>query len=169
MVTLDDILTELQSREDCDFRSATRPPALPPDVRLPDDLAMFYSQFSEARLFGPDDPRCHISAPADFVNIGLAVCSERTTDPVQEYWYALAHVRDGNYFAIDLHPSRLGRCYDVFHECFLDMPDECAIIALSFTELLQRTAAAGDNAWWLAGFKGYGYGAELRSDSAADD
>lgn len=167
MRSLDEIIEELNSREDCVFRPATRLPDLPPGLTLPHDLALFYSRFSEARLSGRDDPSYHISAPSGFVNIGIAVCGEHTRHPVQDFWFALAHVQDGNYFAIDLHPSRLGRCYDIFHETYL--PDECKIIALSFTELMNQIAAADDDCWWLdEKFLGYGYGAKLRYDQTHD-
>jgi hypothetical protein len=50
----------------------------------------------------------------------------------------------------------LGRCYDCFHETF-GSPGYCSVIALSFTELLNRLAEAGDTAFWLdEHFRGYG-------------
>ena len=81
---------------------------------------------------------------------------EPTTAGIEYSWYALAHVRDGNYFGIDLLPQRLGRCYDCFHETY-GSPGYCKVIALSFTELLNYLAGAGDEPFWLAeGFRGYG-------------
>ena len=70
-------------------------------------------------------------------------------------------MQDGNYFAIDCHPSRLGNCYDAFHET-IDLLDYCKVIARSFTELMNRAAEDRDNAWWLdEKFKGYGYADKL--------
>jgi hypothetical protein len=157
MRPLDNILDELQFRDDCTFRPATRLPELPQGLRLPDDLSAFFGRFSEARLFGhPSDPRYHIPPPEEFVQIGIAILGQQTTEPVQQGWYTLADVRDGNYIAIDCHPSRLGYCYDAFHET-IHLVSYCKVIAHSFTELMNIAAAAGDDAWWLKhGFKGYG-------------
>jgi antitoxin YokJ len=92
----------------------------------------------------------------EFVQVGMAIIGEATGDGVERSWYALADVQDGNYLAIDLHPQRLGRCYDCFHETFGE-PGYCAVIALSFAELLNRLAAAGDSAFWLEDdFHSYG-------------
>ncbi len=73
---------------------------------------------------------------------------------------------DGNYIAIDCNPSRLGYCYDAFHET-IDLLDHCKVIARSFTELMNRAAEAGDNACWLGDkFDTYGYANELGSHGA---
>jgi hypothetical protein len=167
MRSLDDILNELAARGDCTFRAATRMPALPDGLQLPPDLATFYSHFSEARLFGDaSDPRYHIPPPDEFLQIGIAIYGQPTSQPVQRSWFALAHVQDGNYIAIDCHPSRLGYCYDAFHET-IDLLDYCKIIAHSFTEFMNRAIEAGDDAWWLSDrFETYGYADKL-GDSAA--
>jgi hypothetical protein len=158
MRTFDDILNELQTRDDCVFRPATRLPALPHGLQVPPDLVAFYSRFSEAKLFGdPSDPRYHIPPPEEFVQIGIAIYGESTAEPVQQSWYALAHVQDGNYIAIDCHPSRLGYCYDAFRETINSL-NYCQVIAHSFTELMDRAAESRDEAWWLNDkFEMYGY------------
>lgn len=163
MRSLDDLLDELLSRDDCVFRPPTRLPTLPDGLQLPADLAQFYTRFGGARLFGePADPRYQIPLPEGFVQIGVAIYGEPTGEPVQRSWYALAHVQDGNFIAIDCHPSRLGYCYDAFHETIDDL-SYCTVIARSFTELLERAAVAGEEAWWLEdGFEGYGTADELR-------
>lgn len=158
MKSLDEVIAELQGRVDCHFRPATRLPATPPNLRMPPDLIAFYQRFSEARLFSDDgsDPRFHILPPDDFVQVGEAIRGEPTTSGIESSWYALADVRDGNYFGIDLLPQQLGRCYDCFHETYGD-PGYCTVIALSVTELLNDLAKSGDEAFWLAeGFRGYG-------------
>lgn len=162
MRSLNDILDDLQSRADCTFRPASQLPVLPDGLQLPPDLAAFYRRYSEAKLFGdPSDPRYHLSRPKKFVQIGLAIYGEPTPNPLQQSWFALAHVQDGNYIAIDCHPSRLGYCYDAFHET-IDLLDYCNVITRSFTELMNRVAEAGDEAWWLdKDFKGYGHADKL--------
>lgn len=167
MRPLDDILNELQTRDDCNFRPATRLPALPDGLHLPPDLAAFYSRFSEAKLFGhPSDPRYHIPPPEKFVQIGIAIYGQPTSEPAQRSWFALAHVQDGNYIAIDCSQSWLGYCYDAFHET-IDLLDYCEVIALSFTEFMNRAAKAGDEAWWLGDrFETYGYADKLGESTA---
>lgn len=158
MKSLDELIAELQSRADCHFRPATGLPLIPPDLRLPPDLVAFYEWFSEARLFSDDghDPPCHLLPPGEFAQVGEAILGEATTASVERSWYAVAHVRDGNFLGIDLAPARLGRCYDCFHETYGE-PGYCNVIALSFTELLHRLAEAGDKAFWLdEQFHGYG-------------
>jgi hypothetical protein len=162
MQSIATVLNKLQSRKDCTFRPATRLPKLPRGLALPPDLEQFYTRFSEAKLFGhPSDPRYHILPPNEFLQIGFAIYGQPTTEPLQQSWYALAHVQDGNYIAIDCHPDRLGYCYDAFHETVDDL-SYCQVIAHSFTELMDRALEAGDHAWWLdAKFKGYGYADKL--------
>jgi len=161
------ILDELQARHDCHFQPATRLPELPDGLLLPDDLQAFYSRFSEARLFGNFyDPRYHIQRPEEFVQIGVAILGNESREPIQRSWYALAHVQDGNYIAIDCHPDRLGYCYDAFHET-IHLLDYCQVIARSFTELVNRAAATGDDAWWLRNdLKMYGYADQFLSPPA---
>ena len=158
MKSLEELLALLQSRADCQFSRPSGLPSIPPDFRLPDDLAAFYEQFSEAGLFSDDgfDPRCHILPPDQFAQVGSFILGEATTTGIECSWFALADVRDGNYIAIDLLPSRLGWCYDCFHETYGD-PSYCEVIALSFTELLNHLADAEDRLFWLEDdFKGYG-------------
>jgi hypothetical protein len=167
MRTLDDILNDLQSRDDCIFRLASGLPALPVGLHLPPDVAAFYSRFSEAKLFGgSSDPCYQIPAPEEFVQIGIAIHGQPTSAPVQRSWFALAHVQDGNYIAIHCSPSRLGYCYDAFHET-IDLLDHCKVIAHSFTELMNRASEAGNEAWWLGDrFETYGYADKLGDSSA---
>ena len=158
MKSFDQIIAELQSRADCHFRLATHLPTIPLDLRLPPDLVAFYERFSEASLFTHDvlDAPCQILPPADFLQVGEAIMGEPTTVGIERSWYALADVRDGNYIAIDLLPERLGRCYDCFHETYGE-PGYCTVIALSFTELLNRVAQAEGKPFWLEEtFDGYG-------------
>jgi hypothetical protein len=157
MKSFEDIIADLLSRVDCHFHRETGLPQIPADLRLPSDLTAFYARFSEAQLFGdPLDPRCHLLPPDEFVQVGAAIIGQATNEGIERSWYALAHVQDGNYLAIDLLPARLGWCYDCFHETYGE-PGDCKVISLSFTELLNRLADAGDSPFWLdPNFTGYG-------------
>jgi hypothetical protein len=158
MKSYDELIAELQTRPNCHFRPATRLPVTPRDLQLPPDVIRFYQRFSEARLFGDScDPRYQILPPEKFVQIGEAVPGgEATTVGIEQSWYALVDVRDGNFFGIDLLPERLGWCYDCFHETY-GMAGYCKVLAQSFTELLNYIVEGGDKAFWLADdFHGYG-------------
>lgn len=158
MKLLDKVIAELQSRADCHFRPATGTPLIPADLRLPADVVAFYKWFGDARLFSDDglSPRCRILPPEQFVQVGDAIMGEPTTVGIERSWYAIADVCDGNYLGIDLLPSRLGWCYDCFHETY-GCPGYCKVIARSFTELLNCFSKAGDSVFWLnQDFRGYG-------------
>jgi antitoxin YokJ len=157
MKSIEELIRELEVRPDCHFYSPLGLPFVPPDLVLPHDLAVFYERYGEARLFGEKcDPRCHILPPEEFVQVGIDIWGEATTEGIERSWYGLAHVQDGNYFAIDLLPTRLGWCYDCFHETYRE-PGYCKGIARSLTELLTQVADAGDRAFWLdAEFRGCG-------------
>jgi hypothetical protein len=153
--SLEQTVDELQSRPDCHFRPAAGKPSIPSDLRLPPDLASFYERFSEARLFCEDgDPRQSILPPHEFVQVGTYIFGYPTTEGIERTWYAIANVQDGNFLAIDLLPDRVGRCYDCFHETY-GLPGHCKVIALSFTELLNRLAEASGKPFWLH-VEGYG-------------
>jgi hypothetical protein len=158
MKSFDEIVAELRGRPDCHFRPATRLPVLPPDLRLPPDLAAFYERFSEARLFISDrgEARCSIQSPEELVQVGQVILGCPTVEGIERSWYAVVNVCEGDYVAIDLLPERLGRCYDCFHETY-GWPGYCTVIALSFTELLNCLAEMDDWLFWLDdAFQGYG-------------
>jgi hypothetical protein len=171
MRPLHDVLDGLVARGDCTFGRSRGLPVLPEGLKLPADLAMFYARFGEARLFGRasdsgriSNPLYHFLPPNAFVQIGLAIIGEETPEPLQRSWYALAHVQDGNYLAIDCYPRRLGYCYDAFHETVCD-PSYCKVIARSFTELMNVAAEEENRAWWLTRER-YGYANALGGSGA---
>ncbi len=166
MRSIGKVLEELQARSNCVFKPGNLLPSVPEGLRLPRDVATFYSRFSEARLFEkPGDSRYRIVRPAEFVPIGQAILGRASCVPLQYSWFALADVLDGNYLAIDCDPDRLGYCYDAFHET-IERLDYCKVIARSFTELMNRALEAGDEAWWLGErFETCGYADRLVGDS----
>ncbi len=66
-----------------------------------------------------------------------------------DYWYLLARGSSGEGISIDLHPDRLGRCYDSFWDRH-GLAGSCPVIALSFLDLLTRLMDSGGAHWyWL--------------------
>lgn len=158
--SLDDIIKELAAWPDCEFEPSAGLPSIGAPLRLPDDLAAYYSQYGEARLFGKNSPAYRIVPPDDFVQVNYAVLGEwADEDSPESSMYALVDLLDSNYVAIDLAPERCGLMYDVFHETVGDLR-RYKIIAKSFTEFLSGAANAHGRAWWLDPyFVGYGYAA----------
>jgi antitoxin YokJ len=56
---------------------------------------------------------------------------------------------------IDLHPARLGRCYDAFWDRFA-VAGSMAVVATSFTDFLTRVIEAGGAAYWSGQALGMG-------------
>jgi hypothetical protein len=76
---------------------------------------------------------------------------------ISDNWYRVARQDIQENISIDLHPMRLGRCYDSFwdrHAVRGDSP----IVAMTFPELLERLFnQRGEHWYWLEpGYKGYG-------------
>jgi hypothetical protein len=158
--SLDDIIKELSGWPDCIFQPSVGLPNINAPLRLPDDLVAYYSQFSEARLFGRNSPAYRIVPPHDLAQVNYAVVGEwAEEDSPEGSMYALVDLLDSNFVAIDLAPQRCGLMYDVFHETVGSLR-RYKIIAQSFTEFLSGAANAHGRHWWLDPyFVGYGYAA----------
>jgi hypothetical protein len=63
-------------------------------------------------------------------------------------WIAVADVQDGNYLALSVESGHAGEVIDCFHET-VGAPGQSAIVALSFTEMLEGLLASRD-CFWLA-------------------
>jgi hypothetical protein len=67
----------------------------------------------------------------------------------------LVNVQDGNYLAINVEPGHVGEVLDCFHET-VGQPGWTKIIALSFTELLDRLLSSSRCFWLMKKHKAYG-------------
>ena len=133
-------------------------PTIQSGLALPLDVRTFYEAAGGVRLYEKGGWANRIVGPAEFVPADLVFWGEQTTaDGPESAWYAVADVQDGNYLLIDLNPSRLGRCYDGFHETYRT-PGYMAVVAESFTEMLERLYRQGNNqSYWLQdGFQSRG-------------
>jgi hypothetical protein len=149
----DELLDELARRPDCVLAAAAGQPRLPAgENRLPSDLVRFYERCGGALIHtDPPDFGLQVRAPAD---LGLAndeLVAGAFVEPgdISEHWYVIANGIGStiDLISIDLHPDRLGRCYDSFSEVHAS-PGDCAIVATSFTDLLRRALEAPRDAWW---------------------
>jgi antitoxin YokJ len=93
----------------------------------------------------------------------LMETKDRTTEyslrkDISIHWYHLCRgAIPTEHIVIDLHPDRLGRCYDAFLQNYAT--GDMKIVALSFTELLSILATCnGDDLFWdRDSFKSLGY------------
>ncbi|MDP9765983.1 SMI1/KNR4 family protein [Deinococcus enclensis] len=148
-MTLDALVTEIWQHPDCDVTPApARPVSISTyeDLQLPQDVRDFYASCDGAVLFNNTEyPYAIVPGrevvPPDPAIEGECVCGETT---ISDTWVIIAHDLNGDKIALDLHPSRLGRCYD----CFFG--NDYQVIATSFTDFLTRLYRnGGDYPYWL--------------------
>jgi hypothetical protein len=133
----------------CSLEPPGGPPPLEPRHALPDDLRAFYEACGGARLFEGAHYAVRISGPAELVPSNPEIIGEQVDDDITSSWYIVARDDEGNAISIDLEPARLGRCYDSFVDVH-GVAGSCAVVALSFTELVERlVASAGGHWYWL--------------------
>ena len=127
--------------------------------QLPADLKRFYARCGGAQLFREEDAPYEILEPDLVRSVSLDVlgpdCPADELPPPS--WFSLCYVQDSNYVAIDLPPTPSGEVWfiDCFHET-IGLKDESAIIALSFTEFLERALASEGRHYWLGEHPSYG-------------
>jgi hypothetical protein len=124
-------------------------PHLQPEVILPPDLVTFYASASGAVIFSEAEYPYFIVGPDRFAPANPIIVGEPCSDDISAWWYTLAHDGNGDYLTIDLHPDRIGRCYDSFHETH-GLVGQIPVIARSFQDLLLRLIKnSGSYPYWL--------------------
>jgi hypothetical protein len=143
----------------------------------PRDMATFYHRTDGAELFGRGDSAAYRIVSAESVEpLDWGELPEKhgmnTRGPDGRIWYRFAWLADGSWLAINLDPNRRDprprdpdnyRYDDLFHaichgnKTTQGKPGQDPVIALSFTELLERLLESGGRPYWLdAAFPGYG-------------
>jgi hypothetical protein len=162
MADLDNLIAQLEAHPDC----VLLPPAGLPQLaagedRLPADLERFYRMFGGALIFPDSDYGLQVRAPDEVVLSNSEPAFQGRVEPgdISEHWYLIANGMGSqiDLLSIDLHPERLGRCYDSFWDVHAS-PGDCAVVATSFTDLLRRALNGPKDAWWwtVDGFEGLG-------------
>ncbi|WP_147372580.1 SMI1/KNR4 family protein [Calidithermus terrae] len=142
----------IRNTPDCEVAApAARGPALPEGLLLPPDLEEFYSLCDGLVLFKSAEYTYRILPvekfePMDRAFYGECWCGDEV---ISGSWFFVAENWNADKIAIDLHPRRLGRCYD----CFVG--ESYPVIACSFEELLKALYEnRGEYTYWLKpGFK----------------
>jgi hypothetical protein len=128
---------------------------LDPTLSLPEDLKEFYDFCGGADLFLDEDYGFRIVSPSELkpatpeIHRILYAQNRATYDnDISAWWYFLgkSHGPEEG-IVIDLHPERLGRCYDGYVGTYAST--DCRVIALSFTEALEwLLKAEGRELFW---------------------
>jgi hypothetical protein len=151
-------LLELAARRsDCVVAPPRGVPAIRSGLMLPNDVVAFYQRCGG--LAFPEGPLA-VVGPELFIPTDEALTDPLNPDALTAGCYLVVEEdRDldtGVRAGIDLHPERAGKCYELFWDAYGDSMD---VIALSFTELVERILAfEGETiAYWLADdFEPYG-------------
>jgi antitoxin YokJ len=149
VVAVEHVLEKIANTAGCSLLPPKGMPTFGAKYRLPDDLTRFYELCGGAMLFQQKDYHALIVPPDRVVPANPVIVGQEYADDITASWHIIADDGNGDYLTIDLHPERLGRCYDSFHETH-GLVGDCPIIARSFSELLHRLHEnAGAHWYWL--------------------
>jgi hypothetical protein len=147
-------------------------PAVPDDERprvLPPDLAKFFHHTEGAEILSQSRVACHIHPATEMNLLAWGEVSDHLRDndyPNGHIWYRLATLPDGSWLAINPCPDspqhlreQLGReFYSGGHVAICHCsastqgkPGKNPVIAISFTELLERLMDGDGQPYWLEG------------------
>ncbi len=129
------------------------PPRGRPAVRagdvLPDDVGRFYDRCGGAIIRVGHPYGLELRRSDQLLQSNPLLVQDDLPGDISEHWYVIANgVGSGiDLISIDLHPARLGRCYDSFWDVHAS-PGNCAVVAVSFTDLLDRAMRSHADVWW---------------------
>jgi len=119
-------------------------------LTLPDDLRQFYEICGGLVLFVDANFVWRIVGPHELVPTNLEVIGEQVEDDITSTWFVIARQPGASsaLISIDLGPKRLGWCYDSDFGVH-GLVGDCAILAYSFTELLEQLIdSRGQELFW---------------------
>lgn len=161
------LLDQVGRTRDCKIVAPSGQPLLRDGERLPEDLAEFFRLAGGAAFFEHSDYAIRVVAPEEFVRANPAIVGVDCPDDISDAWYIVARGGPEEVITIDCSADRTGRCYDSFWDSH-GVAGSCRIVALSFTDLLQRLLSNDGAYWYWLGDRGpaYGdaYGVQLGSD-----
>jgi len=117
---------------------------------IPGDMRRFYEIAGGADFYPEAEFSFKILSPEEVLPANPKIVGSVIDDDISKWWYLIASDDAGEFVSIDLHPDRLGRCYDSFWDRH-GVPGSCSIVALSFTQMLEGFwKARGAQPYWLA-------------------
>lgn len=151
-----DILTEIENTKDCIISKLERP-IKKLSFELPKDLEYYLKNYSFIVLFQNADYSIKIVGVSEFKRANPVIVGEEAEDNISHNCYIIADDNNSQYITIDLTKDKLGYCYDSFWDRH-GVVGKQAVIAQSFTELLERLYNSKGQSWYWtdSNFKSYG-------------
>ncbi|WP_420852123.1 SMI1/KNR4 family protein [Paenibacillus hamazuiensis] len=149
-VRIAEILELLGKEQDCTlFPPNNFLPEIEKNLVMPDDLKEFYKLCGGVRLFESQLYPITIVRPDEFVLANPVIVGERCEEDISANWYIIGKEGLSQFITINLRSEQNGRCYDSFVDRH-GIVGECPIIAVSFTDLLERLLHNKGQRWyWL--------------------
>lgn len=143
------LIEKIKTLPNCTVYPAKGLPKTEAKHSLPADLKEFYELCGGITLFKNESYIANIVPPDEFVLANSVIIGELCEEDVTSEWYIIANDGNGDYLTIDLGYKRLGKCYDSFWDRH-GVVGECAVIALSFKDLIERLIKNNGQHWyWL--------------------
>ena len=148
MRKINEIIVEIERDKECMVQKLSIPHKNVPSG-LPEDLT-FYLENYHSIVFFPEAPySIKIVGLTEFERANKVLIGEEHKEDMSHNWFLIADDSNSQYITIDLSKDRWGYCYDSFWDRY-GVVGEQAIIAKSFTELLERIYACKGQQWyWL--------------------
>lgn len=141
------ILKMLNETKYCNVFSPRGFPEIEEGDVLPQDLLEFYTICGGVELFTNSDFGISIVAPDKFMLANPIIVGEKCEYDISSHWYTLGDLGSGNYITIDLHPDRLGKCYDSHWDSH-GVVGSSTVVATSFTDFLNRILISEGKSWY---------------------
>jgi hypothetical protein len=118
--------------------------------KLDAETRAFYLHCDGAELFTSPDSPYRILPLEEITRVRLAMFAGDDDEFGSPLLYALCYVQDGNYVAVDTSGAAASSrpLRDCFHER-IATPENCPIIASSFSQFLEQALASGGKLYWL--------------------
>lgn len=144
-----ELIDEIKNSKDCFVYPPCGIPVIGENFKLPSDLKKFYEVCGGIYLFKNKKYGFEIVKPKEFVLANPLIIGELCEEDISSKWYIICKDSEDNYITIDLCKEKNGRSYDSFWDRH-GVVGECSVIAISFTELVERLFRnKGKSLYWL--------------------
>jgi antitoxin YokJ len=146
------LIEAARTTPECIVHSPRGLPKIDPHHQLPNDVQEFYRLCSGVDLYTRSAygvslvPPNRVVVANPVILVGVTPADLEATRGEDHWsWYIIGEAPNALYVTIDLHPERLGRCYDSHWELH---PSDSEEIATSFTELFRRLLESRGGLWY---------------------
>lgn len=152
---MNSLLEMIRNSKSCIVFPSSGMPQISGKHSLPEDLKEFYMECGGIKFFVDSDYAIEIVGPDKLVLSNPVILPEGWEEDVPEDdisndWYIVAEAGPEQRISIDLGKNRVGKCYDSFWDIHAS-PGDCPVLALSFSELLEKIFSCKGEYWfWLA-------------------